>query len=285
MNESIVVALDLTDQDITLIAYAKQIQVFYQTDTVHFVHNIKTSEIDEIIADMMEDVQIRPMILRSLEKKIEAIFTEKDSYKLTLLEGDNTEFGINEWVKQLKKSCTVVLGWKTPENGTGAMAQKLIRMFQGDILLIPKNATFKLDAILVPTDLSSNFSKVKRKIDNLITPLVNTRVQVIKTYNIPSLFFQFIDDKETKQKAEHLILSQYASLQKKLNIPTHWQIKAVYQQGKSVADIIIRENNNLATDIIVLSAKGANTIAAIFLGSTTNELISRDPFQTIYIVK
>lgn len=285
MNESIVVALDLTDQDITLIAYAKQIQVFYQIDTVHFVHNIKTSEIDEIIADMMEDVQIRPMILRSLEKKIESIFTEKDSYKLTLLEGDNTEFGINEWVKQLKKSCTVILGWKMPENGTGAMAQKFIRMFQGDVLLIPKNTTFKLDAILVPTDLSSNFSKVKRKIDDLVTPAVQPRIQVIKTYNIPSLFFQFIDDKETKQKAEHLILSQYNSLQKKLHIPTHWHIKAVYQQGKSVADIIIRENNNLATDIIVLSAKGANTIASIFLGSTTNELISRDPFQTIYIVK
>ena len=58
-----------------------------------------------------------------------------------------------------------------------------------------------------------------------------------------------------------------------------------YAVKKSVADIIIRENNNLATDIIVLSAKGANTIASIFLGSTTNELISRDPFQTIYIVK
>lgn len=285
MNESIIVALDLTEHDITLINYAQQIQTFYQIDKIHFVHNIKVSEIDEVIADMMEDVQIRPVILRSLENKIKAVFKEQDSYDLTLLEGDNTEFGINEWLKRRNQASIVLLGWKTAENGTGAMAQKFIRMFQGDVILVPKDTPFKAQTILIPTDLSSNFAKVKRKVENLVAKQASSSVQVVKTYSIPSVFFPFIDNQETKLKAEKLIMTQYAALKKKLKIAEEWTIKAIYQQGKSISDVILRENKSSKADMIVMSAKGSNTIASIFLGSTTNELINREPFQTIYIVK
>lgn len=285
MNESIVVALDLTDHDLTLIKYAKQIQQHYQTNKIHFVHNIKTSELDELIADMMEDLQMGPVILRNLESKIQAVFSDPNSYELTLLEGDNTEFGINEWLKRFNRATTVIMGWKTAENGTGAMAQKFIRMFQGDVLLVPSEANFRVERLLIPTDLSSNFTKVKRRVETILANDAAAKVWVLKAYNIPSVFFPFIDSEATKLKAEKLIVVQYDQLKKKLKIADDWHIKAVYQKDKSISDVILRENKSYAADMIVMSAKGSNTIAAIFLGSTTNELINREPFQCVYIVK
>lgn len=285
MNKSIIVALDLTDHDLTLIKFAQQVQSTYQIAKVHFVHNIKISELDEILSDMMEDRQIGPMISKNLENKIKSIFKESDSYDLTLLEGDNTEFGISEWVKKMNKPTTALLGWKTVENGTGAMAQKLIRIFQGDVLLIPRDTSFKMQSILIPTDLSSNFSKVKNKVEELLPTGSPFQVSIIKSFNIPSVFFPFIDDQETKVKAEKLIMVQYEALNKKLKISDTWSFKAVYQNGKSISDIILRENKNCRADMLVMAAKGASTIATIFLGSTTNEIINRDPFQVLYIVK
>lgn len=285
MNNSIIVALDLTDHDLTLIKFAQQIQSTYHIDKIHFVHNIKVSELDEILSDMMENRQIRPLILKNLENKINTVFKQVDSYDLTLLEGDNTEFGISEWVKKQNKPTTVLLGWKSVENGTGAMAQKLIRIVQGDILLVPWDATYKTQSILIPTDLSTNFAKIKNKVEELVLAHISTKVLIIKSFNIPSVFFPFIDDQETKIKAEKLMMVQYEGLKKKLKIPDSWSFKSIYQNGKSISDIILRENKSHAADMIVMAAKGASSLATIFLGSTTNEIINRNPFQVLYIVK
>ncbi len=282
MNKILVVALDLTDHDHTLIGYAKQLQSHYNIKHIHFIHNIKVSELDELLTEILADVQIVPIIQRNLENKVQQIFQDQSSYTLTLLEGDNTEFGINEWVKDQKEPATILLGWKSAENGTGAMAQKLIRLSQADVLLVPKDSTFGIDRILIPSDFSPTFSRVKNKVD----ALGGQQVQVLKVYHIPSVFFPFINDEATQLKAEKLAKTQYAELSKKLNIAPTWQLKTQYRKEKSVADIIARESRLFRADLVVLAAKGSNSIPSIFLGSTTNELINKEPFQSaIYVVK
>ncbi|ERJ57378.1 universal stress protein [Sphingobacterium paucimobilis] len=282
MNKILVVALDLTDHDHTLIRYAKQLQSHYNIGHIHFIHNIKVSELDELLTEMLEDIQIAPIIQRNLEHKVQQIFHDETTYTLTLLEGDNTEFGINEWVKTHKETATILLGWKTAENGTGAMAQKLIRLSQADILLVPKEHTFAIERLLIPSDFSATFSKVKIKVEKLGAQ----QVQVLKVYNIPSVFFPFIDDEATQLKAEKLAKTQYAEFSKKLNIPPTWQLKTQYRKEKSVADIIARESRLFQANLVVLAAKGSNSIPSIFLGSTTNELINKEPFHAaIYVVK
>lgn len=282
MNKILVVALDLTEHDLTLIRYAKQLESHYNIGHIHFIHNIKVSELDELLTEMLADIQIVPIIQRNLNNKVQQIFQDQSSYTLTLLEGDNTEFGINEWVKDQKEPATILLGWKSTENGTGAMAQKLIRLSQADVLLVPKECTFGIDRILIPSDFSPTFSRVKHKVDALGVQ----QVQVLKVYNIPSVFFPFIDDQETQLKAEKLAKTQYAELSKKLNVPPTWQLKMQYRKTKSVADIIARESKLFQANLVVLAAKGSNSIPSIFLGSTTNELINKEPFQAaIYVVK
>lgn len=282
--KNILIALDLSDIDETLIRYAYFLQKKFQLETVHFVHNIKVYDINEALHDMLVGKDIQAIIRKSLTQKIEKCFDREHSYKLEVLEHDSTEYNLNTWA--IKNDIdTIIMGFKTEQLGTGAMLQKLIRIFKGNVLLVPKTASFKWERLLLPTDLSANFQKVAAKTNQIIEYSKDLEVRILKAFTIPSLFFPLIDDKKAIIQSQKHIDKQFDDIKNRYSLNPKWVFESQYQDEKSIVDIIKKEQEKWGADLIIMAAKGSSKVSSIFIGSTINELINSGPFQSIYIIK
>jgi len=286
MMKNILVAVDLTDMDETVIRYAYFLKKHLNLASVNFIHNIKTYDIDEALKDLLGKKDIKTIIQKNLRTKISRHFKEDNSYTLNILQNDNTEYSLKNWAEQIGIS-TIVLGFKQKDSGTAAMSQKLIRIFKGDVLLVPTAAPLRWNHILVPTDLSATFQLIIRKLQLLKEVEPQPEVRILKSFSIPSLFFPFIDidDEQVIDQTHKHINKQFVEVKKKYALPDEYTFVARYQEDQSIVDIIQKESKNFNADLIMMTAKGANKIATIFIGSTINELINTNPFQVIYILK
>lgn len=282
--KNILVAVDLTEMDDTVIRYAHFLKNKLNLEVVHFVHNIKVYEVDDVLEDLLEGKDIRTIIQKNLKSKISKVFEQEHTYTLDILEHDSTEYSLKTWAREHQVD-TILLGFKHEDFGTAAMAQKLIRMYKGNVILVPTGAAMQWNRILVPSDLSTPFQLVieKLKLLRLLNP--SPEIRILKSYGIPSLFFPFVDDKRAIEQAHKHIEKQYEEVRRKYAVPTDITFKAKYQGDRSVVDIIGEENSRFEADLILMTAKGASKIPSIFIGSTINELINSNPFQVIYILK
>ncbi len=282
--KKILVGLDLTKMDETLIRYASFLQQQFKLDKVHFVHNIKRYEMDEVLEDLVGEKDIKALIEKNLLAKVSKVIPDGSSYTLDIKEHDSTEFSLKDLAGE-RFIDTILLGFKQEEFGTAAMSQKLIRMFKGDVILVPEGAQLQWNRILVPSDLSAPFQIVLQKLalfHKLETP---PEIKILKSYGIPSTFFPYIDDKRAIEKTRKHVEKQYQEVQRKFAVSKDIEFVARYQEDESVVDVIEAESRKMKADLIVMAAKGSSKIPAVFIGSTINELINTKPFQAVYIVK
>src|SRR5690606_17152098 len=212
--KNILVAVDLTDTDETVIRYAHFLKGHLNINTVHFVHNIKTNDIDDVIKELLRGKDIKTVIQKNLISKISKYFQDANDYTLTVLENDNTEYSLSNWAEQ-NAVTTILLGFKNEDSGTAAMSQKLLRIFKGDVILVPSSAQLRWNRILVPTDLSGPFQLVHKKLEKLHNLDPQPDIRILKSFSIPSLFFPFIDDKQAIEQAREHINKQHAEAKKK----------------------------------------------------------------------
>ncbi len=281
---NILIALDLTDTDESIIRYAYSLKTQTELSQIHFVHNIKLYEVDEVIQEMLGGKDIKTIIEKNLRAKIAKVFTDESSYMLTVLEGTSTEYSLNLWAEKHHID-TIVLGFKKEEYGTAGMSQKLIRIYKGNLLLVPENPSLTWNRVLVPTDFSAPFQLVSKKLANIRMDLPGTEIKMLKAFTIPSLFFPFIDDQKAISQTREHIEKQYKETVKKYKLPEDYQFSAKYQDGQGVVDIIKKESKRFGADVVLMSAKGSSKIASLFIGSTINEILTSNPFNTIYILK
>ena len=282
--KNILVALDLTDADETVIRYAHFLKGHINISDVHFVHNIKIDDVDDLIQELLRGKDIKTVIQKNLVSKISKYFKDVNDYTLTILEDKNTEYSISNLAEKNAVK-TILLGFKQEGSGTAAMSQKLIRIFKGDIILVPESAQLRWDRILVPTDLSGPFQLVNEKLQKLQALEPRPEIRILRSFSIPSFFFPLIDDKKAIDQTHEHILKQYQEVKKKYAVNESFTFVARYQDDQSVVDIIKKENKSFNADLIMMSAKGASNIPSLFIGSTINEIINTNPFQVIYILK
>lgn len=232
----------------------------------------------------MGDKDIKAIIEKNLRAKISKVFSDTASYSLTVLEGPSTEYSLNLWAEKHNID-TIVLGFKQEEYGTASMSQKLIRIYKGNLLLVPANASLSWNRILVATDFSAPFQLVAKKLADIRSGIPQAQVKIIKSFTIPSLFFPFIDDKKAIAQTQRHIEKQYADAVKKYKLPTDYEFNAYYEDGQGVVGIIKKESKRFDADVILMSAKGSGNIASLFIGSTINEIVTTNPLNTIYILK
>ena len=281
---NILVAVDLTEMDETVIRYAHFLKTQLNINTVNFVHNIKVYDVDGPLQALLDGKDIKTIIHKNLTKKITKVFKDETSYTLTILEHNSTEFSLKNWA-EVNNIKTIVTGFKKEESGTAAMSQKLIRIFDGNVLLVPVDARLAWNRVLIPTDLSAPFQLILKKLKILTEFSETMKIRFLKSFSIPSLFFPFIDDGKAIEQSHKHIEKQYLEAKKKYSIDEDYEFVARYQDDHSVVDIIRKENENFNADLIIMTAKGASKIPSIFIGSTINEIINTCPFQAIYILK
>lgn len=88
--KNILVALDLSDTDDTLINYASFIADTLQAEKVYFVHNIKKYAISELFEEQLRDLNLDELIGDELNDKVEATFKSAVEWEVLISEDPNS---------------------------------------------------------------------------------------------------------------------------------------------------------------------------------------------------
>lgn len=282
-KKNILVALDLSDIDNTLIEYASFIAESLQVEKVYFVHNIKKYEISELFEEQLKDLNLDEIIGDELNEKIAEKFTSSVAWEVLISEDPYSESLINyivdKYVIQL-----ALIGNKNKSRGTGVVSGKLLRLLKCDILSIPKDTTPVISSIWAGTDFS-NASKKVFKVAESLQKTTTAKVKAMHIYNVPVQFSPYIPKEHLDSKIENHLKEKYAKFIKKIAFDGDLTSEIILGRDIGIAENLISKAEASGVNLIIVGDKGRNTFSSLLVGSVTEELFNQDMEVPLWIVK
>lgn len=276
--KKLIVCLDQSSLDETLVNFASFIARANQTKKIYFTNVIRNlnipkdvlTEFPNLIENMVEErkTQMKEIVEKYFEndKEIELAYVVKEgqlSKKILKLAHE-------------KSADMIIVGRKVNLPGTGVLSQRLARRASCSLLIVPENAQPKIDKLLVPSDFS-DYSKDAMEEAVLIAEKYGDNTEIIcqNVFTVPS-GYHFTGKSYEEFTA---IMQMHAEINFKKFIrkidTKNIDIRPVYTQDEDddpVEDILAKAKE-ISADAIVIGAKGRTAATALFIGSMAERLI------------
>ncbi|QFZ54560.1 universal stress protein [Oceanihabitans sp. IOP_32] len=281
--KNILVALDLSDTDDTLINYASFIADTLQAEKVYFVHNIKKYAISELFEEQLRDLNLDELIGDELNDKVEATFKSAVEWEVLISEDPNSESLINYIVNKYQIHLALI-GNKNKSKGIGVVSGKLLRLLKCNILSIPEDAKPVISNIWAGTDFS-NASKRVLNVAQHLQRLTSAQVKSLHVYSIPMQFSPYIPKNHLDRKIENHLNEKYKKFIKKVDYKGELTNLITKAKEGGVAETFRALAERSGADLIIVGAKGGNTFSSLIIGSVTEELFNQDLQVPLWVVK
>ena len=281
--KNILVALDLSDIDDTLINYASFIAESLKVEKVYFVHNIKKYEISALFEEQLKDLNLDDLIGDELNEKVENKFKAPVEWEVLISEDPYSESLINYIVNKYEIQLAII-GNKNKVRGTGVVSGKLLRMLKCNILSIPKNAKAEITNIWAGADFSSASKKVF-ELTEILQNSTNANAKAVHVYNMPIQFSPYIPKENLDIKIEKHLRERYEKFIKKLHLKRELELEIIPGKDTGVAEKLQIKAQTSKVDLIILGDKGGNTFSSLLVGSVTEELFNQDLEVPLWITK
>ncbi len=280
--KKILVGLDLSELDPTIIRFAAYIADHSSTTDIYFLNCIKNLELPEELKKEFPD-----LINNAIEDR-KALIAEKidDHFQPTrqdvkthidIVKGQATKKFLS--LSKKHQFDLIIIGRKKRLKGTGVLANRLARRANCSLLIVPENSEPRLERLLVPSDFSP-YSELAFKEAIRIASKADNKVEVIcqNVYTVPVGYHY--SGKNYKQFAKHMnTLAQrnYHKFIKKFKPPSDLSITPMYSLDKNddPVEVIRKLANRQNVDAIIIGAKGRTAATAIFLGSMAERLVQK----------
>lgn len=281
--KNILVALDLSEIDETLITYAAFLADTLKAEKVYFVHNIKKYEISDLFEDELGDVNIEESIGEELNEKVTALFKSKTEWEVLISNDTYTESLIAYIVNKYGIHLTLV-GNKNRVKGTGVVSGKLLRMLRCHILTLPKNSAPKVKNIWIGTDFS-NASKRSFVMAREVGKATSAQIKAIHIYNVPLQFAPYLPKETLVPTVEKHTNEKGRKFMKKIPGAENIPLEIIPGRTSSITENLIEHGKKEKTDLFFVSDKGGNTFSSLLVGSVTEELFSEDLHFPLWVCK
>jgi len=279
--KNLLVALDLSDIDKSLLKYTEYLTTILPIKKVFFVHNIKKHEITDLFKEQLEDIDIEQIISDELDDFIGDNFNSSVEYETMISEDQYTESLISYIVSKYSID-SVVLGNKNSDQSAGVLPSKLVRLLKCQILWVPQMNDPKIDKIWIGTDFS-NSSLRAFEMGYSIQKKSKATVEGIHVYNLPMHFSPYLPTDKIKVKVQDATKKRSAKFKKKLSFST--KINLVAGRDANVANVMNDMIRSKDVDLLIVSDKGNSSFSPFFIGSVTEELMNQNIDIPIMIVK
>lgn len=282
-NLKLMVAMDLTEMDPILLNYTNFLCKVWAVEHVYFVHNIKQYKLEGLKDSFLEEgVSIEDIIDKELHRTIEKHYKSDTPHSVLLTADDYTESILTHLSKEYKIDI-MLTGNKNELQGTGALNQKLVRMLDTNVLLVPEKTKHQLKKVLVPTDFSSSSAKSFEEAKTLIASSQGV-IEALHVYNISSFFFPYINTEKAIDKTKSQLREKVKHFKKRHKHTEDVDFKYMDRKEYSVVEAIEKHAEKGDFDIVVVSARGGNKIASMFIGSVTNDLLIRSRSMPLLVI-
>lgn len=280
---SILVALDLSSIDRTLIRNAAFLANVMQAEKVFFVHNIKKYEISSLFSEDLKDVDLDQIVGDELNEKVSDHFHGDTPWEVFISEDPYTESLIHYVVNKYGVSLTLV-GNKNSSGGTGLLNSKLLRMLRCDILAIPRGTELSFESVWAGTD----FSNASKKIFPLLEFFYlqkDSKITAAHVYEVPLHFSPYVSREEMHPKIEKHTEKRFSRFIEGVHFPGPLHQKIIPGREAGLASLLVRAAEKEKADLLVIADKGRNTFSSLVIGSTAEEVFYHDISIPLWVVK
>lgn len=275
--KKMIVCLDQTSLDQTLIEHAAFFAKINQTKKIYFTTIIKNLSIPKEVLDEFPNL-IENMITErkeAMQKLVESSFPEIKGLTISYIvkEGNLSKKIIK--LAEEKSADMIIIGRKVNLPGTGVASQRLARRATCSLLIVPEGSQPKISKLLVPSDFSE-YSKDAME-EAILIAEKHGKVEIVcqNVFNVPSGYH--FTGKTYEEFTE--IMRTYAEINFKKfirKIDTKGiKITPVYTMDDDDDPVqeIVSKGLEIGADGIIIGAKGKTAATALFIGSIAERLI------------
>lgn len=288
--KKIMVCLDLSEMDDTLIRFTSFIARIMKSDRIYFVHVAKSLDMPKGIRSKYPNLfaPVDEAISKSIAVRLDQLFRSPEdcTTEIEVREG-NPEDKILKTARQ-KDVDLLILGKKAGMEGEGILVSKLAKIVHRSVLLVPETLPKTVKHILIPVDFSRHSLvalKQAIKIDETTSSRIHISCQHV--YQLPIGWHKTGKSEEEfasimKGHAEN----DYRKFLKKLGkdeqeIPCTFSLLRNGNPAKAIYRHAVKEQ----VSMIVMGSKGRTAAASALLGSTAERLAHYDKNIPLLIVK
>ena len=287
--KKILVGLDTSELDETLIKYTSFIVDRTSAEHVEFVNVVKNlniptdvrKEFPELVETALRDrkTKLKDSIDRLFkpEKKVNVVINVKKGQGgdlVSIAEKGNIDL--------------IIVGQKKTLSGTGVTTLRLARRASCNLLIVPENVTPSAKKLLVPIDFSKHSKlTMEQSIDFSVKNDSEPEIICQNVYSVPAGYHY--TGKSFEVFAEIMKKNAEADFKKFM--------KKVDSRGVKISEVYSLEtNDNLASDIydladkinpdfVIIGAKGRTAAAALFLGSLAEKMVNDNMNHPLLVIR
>lgn len=291
MNEikRVLVAVDLTQIDETLVQYITMLSNQISLDKIYFFNVLKKFELPDEIAEKYPDV-VAPQD-EAAKKEIQFTIDQeagdqlKAEYEIKVVEGNQAE-QILKWAK-IKEVDLIVLGRKLGLEGEGIVSRKVVKLAPCSVIFVPEVLPQNLQKIVVPIDYSSASKLAFEFSLSLASNIEELEIMCLNIYGIPTGYHT--TGKSYEEFGEIMKRNSKDSFQKFVEnyetkgktIDAKFELDEKGSISKKIYQFSVKEK----ATAIVIGSKGRTQAAAILLGSIAEKLIQLNAQLPLIVVK
>ncbi|MTI19968.1 universal stress protein [Fulvivirga sp. RKSG066] len=287
--KEILVGLDTSELDKTLIRYASFVADNSSAERITFVNMVRNLTIPTQVRKEFPHLAENALKERKelISQSIEEHFNPKKKVKTKVVVKKGQAPMLLEEARKSNIDL-IIIGQKKTLDGTGVTTLRLARRADCNLLIIPENVEPKADKILVPIDFSNHAKlAVEQTIDFVKKTGLDTEVVCQNVYAVPAGYHY--TGKTYQEFAEIMKKNSQEAFQKFM--------KKIDTRGVSITEeYSLDTNDNLASDIydfadkinpdfIVIGAKGRTAAAALFLGSLAEKMVNEKMNHPLLVVR
>ncbi len=285
--DHILVGLDLTDLDQSLIQYAVFFLKLFNIKKLTFLHVVQAYDLPK---EQKKDYGALDTSLREhIHKKLEQYIRNDDIQNLDInleikIEEQDASDVIIDYTRE-NNADLVILGKKAEEERKEVYAKRVIALAESDMLLVPARAIEEIHRILVAID----FSKPSVKAFRLATNMANDRnieVHCQYVYTYPKNYFPITP----KQNMLRFVASRGVRRAKKFfkehkqgrpEVTFHPEPGEYNYQGEKVFE----KANEVDAQLVIVGGRGRTSDPTTLLGNIADQLRKYESGIPVLVVK
>lgn len=284
------VCLDLSEMDESLIRFAAYIARMMHSDRIYFMHVAETLDMPEEIRSKYPDLfaPVDETIRKEIEYSVNEFFEGPAGIdiEIEVREGNPSDKILK--VADQKDIDLLVLGKKIGLPGEGVLPNKLTKVANRSVLLVPEILPKLMDRVLVPIDFSKHsLLALKQAIKIKETNEVPMQITCQHVYRLPSGWHT--TGKSEKEFADIMkghAENEYRKFLQQLD-NRYQNIPCIFTLGSDqhIAQKAYQQAVKNQADLIILGSKGKTAAASVLMGSTADRLADYDKNIPLLIVK
>jgi nucleotide-binding universal stress UspA family protein len=274
----IMVGLDLSEMDDTLIRYTAFLCSISEIERVYFIHAEKSLDIPtEVLESMPNGMTADEKLRNSLLDKVGQYFGPDSPVQVDVqvVEGSPLK-ELLHWSK-IKQIDLVLAGRKFHMRGSGVLAQKLLRTGRVSVLFVPENVEQpRLNHIVVSVDFSEYSMMALDRMLHSALPRPEVRITCLHAYQVPTgyitlgISYEDFDERMkgfARDKFDQ-VLARFPELRDRATLRLVKQ-----EDDDDIGELVVVEAKRAKADLLVIGAKGKSAAALFVLGSVTEKIL------------